>query len=431
MASLNTKLATTPNVSANYVLKATTSTTIGNSLIFDNGTNVGIGNTNTTYTFDVTGTGRFTGSVFGDVGFRTKSLNGYLLKNDADSANLGGLVRRSYWAGGAALDTQIFAETGYGIFLNVNGSSSTGMVINSTGNVGINNTNPAYYLDVAGNAKFGSNSFNGDTIIQSNSTPLQIRGRSTYDRPFLHLSWDISPDSGVLIANTLRFNTGATLGTNSGTERVRITSIASGGWFKAANDGVFINANGNYHELTSNRANDNVVYMSNTSGTPYGPFIWFVNAAPNNTTNYFLLCEDSVNPKGIIYSNGTFGSRTGTYGSIISDIKYKQDITDANSQWDDIKNLRVVNFKYKEDVELEGENALRQIGFIAQEVEEVSPNLVYEAGQKDTEETWKSVKTSIIHLKAVKALQEAMARIEELETKLQDQQQTINSLINR
>lgn len=43
MASLNTKLATTPNVSANYVLKATTSTTIGNSLIFDNGTNVGIG----------------------------------------------------------------------------------------------------------------------------------------------------------------------------------------------------------------------------------------------------------------------------------------------------------------------------------------------------------------------------------------------------
>ncbi len=87
---------------------------------------------------------------FGDVGFRTKSLNGYLLKNDADSANLGGLVRRSYWAGGAALDTQIFAETGYGIFLNVNGSSSTGMVINSTGNVGIGTTNPTDRLTVSG-----------------------------------------------------------------------------------------------------------------------------------------------------------------------------------------------------------------------------------------------------------------------------------------
>ena len=54
--SLNTILATTPLTSTGYHLKAT-GTTIGNSLIWDNGTNVGIGNTNTTYKFDVTGTG--------------------------------------------------------------------------------------------------------------------------------------------------------------------------------------------------------------------------------------------------------------------------------------------------------------------------------------------------------------------------------------
>jgi hypothetical protein len=115
-----------------------------NGLSVDASGNVGVNGTPSgSYKFEVTGTGRFTGSVFGDVGFRTKSLNGYLLKNDADSSNLGGLVRRSYWAGGAALDTQIFAETGYGIFLNVNGSSSTGMVINSTGNVGIGTSTPA------------------------------------------------------------------------------------------------------------------------------------------------------------------------------------------------------------------------------------------------------------------------------------------------
>jgi len=44
-----------------YVPKFTGASTIGNSLIWDNGTNVGIGNTNTSYTLDVTGTGRFSG----------------------------------------------------------------------------------------------------------------------------------------------------------------------------------------------------------------------------------------------------------------------------------------------------------------------------------------------------------------------------------
>jgi len=203
--------------------------------------------------------------------------------------------------------------------------------------------------------------------------------------------------------------------TASGNERGRFTS---GGSFKATTNGTYLDANASYHELRQSNTNSSLAAFTHTAASPYGLYLAFTGAAPNNTTNYFYAATDTVNDKAIIYSNGTYGSRTGTYGSIISDIKYKQDITDANSQWDDIKKLRVVNFKYKEDVELEGENALRQIGFIAQEVEKVSPNLVYEAGKKDSDETWKSVKTSIIEIKAIKALQEAMLRIEELEDRL-------------
>jgi hypothetical protein len=58
--STNSILATAPLVTTNFLLRAT-GTTIGNSLIFDNGTNVGIGNTNTSYTLDVSGTGNFSG----------------------------------------------------------------------------------------------------------------------------------------------------------------------------------------------------------------------------------------------------------------------------------------------------------------------------------------------------------------------------------
>ena len=72
-----------------------------------------------------------------------------------------------------------------------------------------------------------------------------------------------------------------------------------------------------------------------------------------------------------------------------------------------------------------------QIGLIAQEVETVSAGLV-DTGKWNTKETrdedgkltsggegtWKSLKYSVVHMKAIKALQEAMTRIETLESKV-------------
>ena len=77
--SLNTILATAPLTTTNYVLKAT-GTTIGNSLIFDNGTNVGIGNTNTSYTLDVSGS------------TRTSAVQPSLLINYTDATSYANLI---------------------------------------------------------------------------------------------------------------------------------------------------------------------------------------------------------------------------------------------------------------------------------------------------------------------------------------------------
>ena len=65
----------------------------------------------------------------------------------------------------------------------------------------------------------------------------------------------------------------------------------------------------------------------------------------------------------------------------------------------------------------------RQIGLIAQEVETVSAGLVYETPDYDTDgnglgTVTKSVNYSVLYMKAVKALQEAMDRIETLEAKV-------------
>ena len=110
----------------------------------------------------------------------------------------------------------------------------------------------------------------------------------------------------------------------------------------------------------------------------------------------------------------------GAYANI-SDQRLKENIIDSPSQWDDIKVLKVRKFNF---TEASGYPMNTKIGFIAQEVEETSPGLVKtryeydEEGQEIADSDMKIVKTSVITVKAVKALQEAMVRIEVLESRL-------------
>lgn len=156
----------------------------------------------------------------------------------------------------------------------------------------------------------------------------------------------------------------------------------------------------------------------------------------NATTTAFLngYSTASGTSNAIIYTNGTYGSQTNTYGAIISDQRYKENIVDASPKLDKIMQVKVRNFN------LIGDD-LKQIGVIAQEVEQIFPSLVYEreltenietvdeegnvtSEIKPTGETAKAVKDSIftyILLKAVQEQQEIIndlkARIEILENK--------------
>lgn len=192
--------------------------------------------------------------------------------------------------------------------------------------------------------------------------------------------------------------------------------ISCNGFSHFGNTGAYVNGNNTvYHTFDSDSAGNSILYFYHRSATGNG---LFTNVQACNTTQYtFQGYSDPYGPMAFIYSNGTFGSRTNVYSTIVSDVRCKTEICDAASQWTDIKNLKVRNFKLIEDVEKDPENALRQIGFIAQEVEQVSPGLVFESSDACVDsQPWKNVKTSIIYIKAVKALQEAMCRIEILES---------------
>ena len=115
------------------------------------------------------------------------------------------------------------------------------------------------------------------------------------------------------------------------------------------------------------------------------------------------------NQKVAFANNGNVTNSTGSYGTI-SDEKLKENISDASSQWADVKALKVRKYSMKED----NLGSANKIGVIAQELETSGMNGLGEE-IKWNKETVKTVKYSILYMKAIKALQEAMTRIETLE----------------
>jgi len=138
-----------------------------------------------------------------------------------------------------------------------------------------------------------------------------------------------------------------------------------------------------------------------------------------NSLNFFVGYYGATGINGtasyVVRTNGNVLNTNGSY-TAISDQKLKENIVDANSQWTDLKAIKIRNWNFKEET---GHETHRQIGPIAQELEQVCPGLVFEIPEHDVDgEAIKGVNQSILYMKAVKALQEAMERIETLEAKV-------------
>ncbi len=127
-----------------------------------------------------------------------------------------------------------------------------------------------------------------------------------------------------------------------------------------------------------------------------------------------------------VSGNGNVTNTNNSYGQI-SDERLKTNIVDASSQWDDIKAVKVRKFKF--GTAPEGHDFL-QIGVISQELESSGMGgLIEESDPDDAQlafnpelvgERVKTVKYSVLYMKAIKALQEAMTRIETLEAKVSE-----------
>lgn len=135
------------SLTAGHIPKATGINTLGNSLIYDNGTNVGIGTTSYSgYKLDVNGTGRFGGSLTAS-GILSTSTNYFYNANElrlynSNNTNWGVIKGSSSTSLG---DISILGGSGNGIF------------VASGGNVGIGTTAPTSKLQVVGLSSYADN----------------------------------------------------------------------------------------------------------------------------------------------------------------------------------------------------------------------------------------------------------------------------------
>ena len=318
-----------------------------------------------------------------------------------------------------AADT-ITAETAGSERLRVN---SSGTLLVGATSYGGGGNDPALYVSTSSlqGVKFhktgsGQSSLqltceSGTGTGEGNNAGLQLTQEGTH-------SYITNHDSGNVYY--MMGGTNTIIHRSNGTSRQR---QANGGGTNTAT----YNESASWSSFSANNANSyDYKFINQNSSPAYNYSVEIAAAADVNNTNYrHLNITKNSSSTGIfvVFGNGNVQNANNSYGQT-SDVKLKENIVDANSQWDDIKSLRVRNFNFKSD---SGFSTHTQIGLIAQETEIVSAGLVEnvndieedENGTKtETGSVTKQVKYSVLYMKSVKALQEAQARIETLEAKV-------------
>jgi hypothetical protein len=361
----------------------------GNSYL--NGGNVGIGTTSPAYKLEVTGDIKITSTLkFGGVS---------VIDNTSTDVYANIRVIRSFSTlnDGMYINYNSTGTTDAHIRFFANGITERMRIDASNGNVGIGTTAPNQKLDVIGRLKFRS-----DT---STSAGIWLTGNNGSEDVFAGLQGTTSTDAfGVYSGAGWRFtilnggNVG--IGTQTPSSLLHVANTDARGVIIGSTTG-------------------SIGTVQLVGGSVVSPVAGRLIFGTDNTGYQFRIAKNAA---GSITDLFSIQDSTGTltvsgdlvaYGSP-SDITLKTNIKPLTGSLDKVIKLQGVSFTWKEDTEISKMTGIKDdIGFIAQEVKEILPELV-----RENKNGLFSLRDKSITALLVEAIKEQQKQIEDLQKQI-------------
>jgi len=202
----------------------------------------------------------------------------------------------------------------------------------------------------------------------------------------------------------------------SPTERARITS---GGSFLVGATTTFSPGGvASAHGFSTGTSTNWALGVQNTqASSPWGIGVIYPNATPNTNSYGFLFCQDSSATRAYIYSNGGLANYSGNNVNL-SDRREKTNFAPAKNYLDVICAIPVQTFNYI-DQNNEDDPGLT-LGVVAQDVQEVAPELVSESnwGTQEEPKMRLSIYQTDLQYALMKCIQELKAELDTTKARL-------------
>jgi len=281
--------------------------------------------------------------------------------------------------------------------VNINTGGATRATVDNSGNLGLGTTTPTYK-----NAVFGGSQ---RTIHLTGTAAPQLRIQSsTSGQADLFLQAGNS-GANAIIGNAAD-NGDILFSTHNGTSQgTRATILDDGNLLVGRTNTINVDGKVCNHVFEQLGSTNFALGIHCNQSTKRGLGIYYTSGG---TGSDFLFCEEAGTAKFEMKGNGGFANFQSNDVNL-SDISMKKNITDASSTINEVKQWKIREFHLTDDED----SADKRFGVIAQEIETIDSKVV-----TDYSTNLKGVKEQQIYWKAIKSLQEAIAKIEVLEAKV-------------
>jgi hypothetical protein len=375
-------------------------------IVFSPGGNVGIGTTAPGTVLHCSATD----AVLTLQGTRGTGASATIGTGGANSQNL--LITAGtdlYYRGASQLFQNVAGTTEYGRW-----DDAGRLLIGTTSAIG------SYNVQISANG--ATDPYEGSILLRRDLTTSEMTGAAFF-------LGSIAAGNNSAVGGRIRFVADGAWGTNDYPTRMEFMTTADGASTPTVR--MSISSAGVTNVQSPDLSNYAFIAQSTgSSGVQRSALFQFPNNSPNDFSSVFWVGVDSTTTRGAFYSNGGLANYQSN-DSNLCDEREKKNIETLDSTWGCLKRWELQKFHYNEDADTDN----KRYGVIAQQIAEHCPEVIADWLKQEAKDAVldddgnvvtpaqkeiirMGVKEQQMYWMAIKALQEAMARIEALEVEV-------------